>query len=258
MSKRQHGRRQEMTPTTWSHLPPLEASTMLRINAKGKARAPYKLATPVNDFDIPLPDKILEGALRTLDANYIFPPIKGRDHRSLYNDHHCAYPRSRYYYHPSHSPIPSLYRESASLMIRLPVQLHNYIHEIYDLPPDVDMDVMRQWAQEQTQVNQLFHLGKSAIQLSRLRFDGETDTTVRFDLQQRAKKDARVAQHMFYDFLYEYPDGILGLMPEKDWVASEPFPHAVRALGSIAGARSIDVRRHTYDLLKKYGFHPAA
>lgn len=254
MSKRQHGRQQELSPAPWSHLPPIEASTLLVNRGKGKITVPtqWKLETPVDKNGIPVPSMILQEACETLDANYIFPPIRAGNR--LYNDHHTAYPAYRYYQHPSGLDIPGRYRDSSSLIMRIQIQLHNYIHVAFEPPKEPHMDVMEQWSQEQEQVDELFTIGKESIRLSRIQYNDEPDEKIREDLKRQARIEAVVQQAVFYEYLDRCDSGQLGLMPEKEELASLPFMKAVRSLGILAGARSLNYSRHTYDVLRRVGY----
>lgn len=238
------------TQPRWTHLPPVDSSLLLRQTKNGSVKAVEKYETPVDDFGIPLPDQMLEIALSTLAADHVFPLRSNR--------HHHIYPRDRYHNHPSGSSIPKQFRESAALIYRYPQQLHNYLHELFYDPQETSMDVMYQWVKEQEQINQLFYVGQTAIQLSRAKYPEITDDTVRHHLRLDALRDSKQIKGIFYDFLDSYPDSQVGLMPDREWLAGEDFPKAVRALGVLAGARSLDARRETQEKLKKIGFQTAA
>lgn len=238
------------TPGRTSHLPPLDKSLLLHVTSNGTIKAVEKLPMPVNEFGIPEATAIMEAATETLAAGYEFPTSRWQS-----NVHHLVYPRRQYHQHTSGKPIPSQYRESAALMVRIPKQFHNYIHEIFRDPKEPTMDVMQQWVREQSQVSQLFNLGKLAIQLSRSRADASMTQLMERQHYRYAKKpDPKLFEGLFYDFLDSYPDGQLGLMPDKEWLASQTITKATRALGTLAGARSIDARRDTRALIKKVGY----
>lgn len=242
-------------PAPWSHLPPPEASTVILRSETGKFYVPskWKLETPVTERNIPVPSKILQLACETLAANYVFPPLKIEGSQKQYNDHHTAYPASHYYRHRSGSKIPGRYRESGSLIMRVPIQMHNYIHALFEPPPAVEMDAMEQWVKEQHSVNTLFDLGQRAIRLSRSRYDGEIDDSLRHSLQKNDRINSGIYQAIFYHELEATDNGELGLLPNIEKLKNVQFEQAVRELGTRAGSQSVNYSRHTYSVLKRYG-----
>lgn len=241
---------QQCMPANWTHLPPPEQSLLLKRDKKGTVRPIEKIPTPVDEFGIPDSDAMLEIALGTLSSDYTPPGIS--------NVHHRIYPRDRYHNHPSGSIIPKLYRESAANMFRYQQQIHNYFHAIFEDPRETTMDVMHQWVIEQAQADQLFYIGQTAIQLSRAKYRDIESDMIRSHLRFHALKDSKQMKAIFYDFLDSYPDSQLGLMPDRTVLATEDFPEAVRMLGSLAGARSLDARRETHSLLKRVGIQAIA
>lgn len=232
-------------PEDWSHLPPPEQSLLLKRDRKGSVRVIEKIPTPVDEFGIPDSDEILRIAMSTLSSDYVPPGVS--------NIHHRIYPRDRYHNHPSGSVAPKLYRESAFNMVRYQQQLHNYLHAIFKDPDEADMSVMFQCAREQAQTDELYFIGQTAIQLSRDRYQDVTDDVARTHLRFNALQDSRRFEGLFYDFLEAYPDGQIGLFPDKEWLASQSLRNATRALGVLAGARSLDARRDASILVKKIG-----
>lgn len=232
-------------PAGWTHLPPPEQSLLLKRDRKGAVKAVEKIPTPLNEFGIPDSDAMLQVALSTLSSDYTPPPVS--------NVHHLIYPREHYHNHPSGSLIPKLYRESASNMVRQYQQLHNYYHEIFLDPDEASMETMYLYAREQSQVNTLFFIGQTAIQVSREKYTTTTDDILRVHLRFNALRDARQFEGIFYDLLESYPESQIGLFPDREELAAQPFQKAVKALGILAGARSLDVRRSSTILVKKLG-----
>lgn len=233
-------------PTNWTHLPPPDQSLLLRHDRKGVVKAVEKLPTPLDEFGMPDPDVMLEIALSTLASDYEPPAIS--------NVHHLIYPRERYHNHQSGSQIPRLYRESARNMVRYQQQLHNYFHEIFLDPVEASMDVMYQCAQEQSRVDMAFYVGQASIQLSRDKYhEIKDDDILKSHLRFNALKDSRQMKGIFYDLLESYPVSQIGLFPDKDWLLDQPFQKAVKFLGTLAGAKSLDARRNATTLVKKIG-----
>lgn len=233
-------------PEDWSHLPPPEQSLLLRRYRKGTVKAIEKIPTPLNEFDMPDFDAIHEIALSTLSADYTPPDIS--------NVHHLVYPRAKYQNHPSESPIPQLYRDSAWNMVKCYQQLHNYFHAVFLDPKIPSMDVMYECARDQSQVDTTFFVGQAAIQLSREKYDEiKHDELLRTHLRFIALQDSKRLQGIFYDLIESYPDSQIGLFPNKDDLLEVPFEKAVKTLGVLAGARCLDMRRSSSILVKKIG-----
>jgi hypothetical protein len=233
-------------PAGWTHLPPPEQSVLLKRDRKGTVRAVEKIPTPLNEFGMPDFDAIHEIALSTLSADYSPPEIS--------NVHHLIYPRVKYHNHPSESLIPRLYRESAWNMVRCHQQLHNYFHEVFLDPEEASMDVMYECARDQSQVDMAFFVGQTAIQLSREKYSEiSNDSLLRTHLRFNALQDSRRLQGIFYDLVESYPVSQIGLFPDKDELLEMPFKKAVKTLGVLAGARYMDVRRSSSELVKKIG-----
>lgn len=255
MSKRQHGKPLEFMPAPWSHLPPPEASTHIIQSESGKNYIPsrWRLEVPVTNRNIPIPRMILQMACETLHANYTFPPLKSEGSQKQYNDHHTAYPANHYYRHRSGSKIPGRYRDTGSLIMRVPIQMHNYIHAIFELPPAVDIDVMEQWVREQDTVDALFVLGKRAIRLSRSSYEQEQDESLRRQLISNDRINSGIYRTIFYQELGATDKGELGLLPDVERLRKAPFAQAVRELGTRAGSQSVNYSRHTYSVLRRHG-----
>lgn len=233
-------------PAGWTHLPPPEQSLLLRRDRKGVIKTVEKIPTPLDEYGIPDASEMLRIAMGTLSADYMPPGVS--------NVHHLVYPRHRYHHHPSGSPIPRLYRESAHNMVRYQQQLHNYFHEIFEDPIEASMDVMYTCAKEQSEVDTLFFVGQASIQLSRDKYTEIADDEIlRSHLRFNALRDSRQLKGIFYDLIESYPDSQIGILPDKQWLVDQPFEKAIKALGSLAGAQSLDARRDAATLVRKIG-----
>ncbi len=233
-------------PADWTHLPPPEQSLLLKRDRKGTIKTVEKIPTPLDEYGIPDANEMLRIAMSTLSADYTPPGIS--------NVHHLVYPRSQYHHHPSGSPIPRLYRESARNMVRYQQQLHNYFHEIFADPLEASMDVMYLCAKEQSEVDMSFFVGQTAIQLSRNKYSEIVDDDIlRTHLRFNALRDSRQLKAIFYDLIGSYPDSEVGILPDRQWLVDQPFEKAVKALGTLAGAQSLDARRDAATLVKKIG-----
>ncbi|MBI3888997.1 hypothetical protein HY312_00250 [Candidatus Saccharibacteria bacterium] len=237
----------ETTRVRQPHFPPLDASLLLHRTRKGRIKSFDKLPMPTNEYGVPDADSILEASLETLSSEYIIPTTS--------NVHHLVYPRRRYHDHPSGLSTPAQYRESASLMRRISIPIHNYWHEVFEDPVEPPMDVMYQWVKEQSRVDQLYYFGKTAIQLARSKYDEVSNIEI---IEHRLKfqnvQDSLLLKSLFYDFLDSYDDSQLGLLPDREWLATIPFEKATRELGVLAGARALDIRRDSHKKIKEIGF----
>lgn len=228
------------------HFPPMEMTTLLSREPSGRIRAREKMPLPVNEFGIPDLDTIIEHSLQTISRDYILP-----EHSNI---HHLASLANQYRNHSTGSKIPVTYREGGSLLARAHVQLHNYWHEIYEdsIPPD--MDVMIQATKEQTQINTLALIGNTALLLDRATYAGYSDESIRTHLKLAARMNAVQFKGIFYDFLDSYPDGQVGILPNREHIATLPFRDAVRELKNRTTPRGMDIRERIRGRLAEVGF----
>lgn len=228
------------------HFPPIEATTLLRRTTYGTIKSTDKMPLPVNEYGVPDLDAIVEMSLPTIDRSYLFPEHSNR--------HHLASLARQYHEHPSGSKIPGMYRESGSLLARMQVQLHNYWHEIFEDSIAPDMDIMVQGAKEQMQINTLAFIGNTALQLSRATYIGYKEEAVRTRFKLRARIDATQLEGVYYDFLDSYPEGELGVFPNKEFIASMPFEDSVRELSKRTMPHGMDIRDRITSRLVEVGF----
>lgn len=228
------------------HFPPIEATTTLRRESNGTIRVADKIPLPVNEFGVPDLDKIIDISLATIDRSYEFPISSNR--------HHLASLARQYHQHPSGSKIPGNYRESGALLARVQVQLHNYWHELYEDSVAPDMDIMIQGFKEQTQITTLSQIGNAALQLERATYIGYKDEGIRELLKIRGKMDARQFKGIYYDFLNSYPEGVVGIFPDKAFIASLPFEQSVREISTRTMPHGMDIRSRVSARLAEVGF----
>jgi len=224
-----------------THLPPVEYSSLLRISERGRVVATEKLKTPTDAFGIPNAFLYIAQLGATLDPAYE-PPAKT-------NVHHLIHPKALYHRNGPQS-IQYKFRESPSLMVRMPEQMHNYGHWVVENAKMVAMDKMTQYVKEQEQINRLFKIGRAVISnprwLEGMFGDGQQSYRTAEEYFAKQPNEA-----MFFDTLDQMEDGQVGLMPDRDDLADLGLHGATRYLGVLAGARSLTLQRESREVVKK-------
>ena len=150
---------------------------------------------------------------------------------SFVGPHHLIWPRRAYSPAGTRTPstkITSDFRESPSLKVTLPRELHDWLHYITPMPTMPDLDVMEQYILEQEQVSKLYGI---------VRYGGLSD--VSFD---PAKKE--LFRHaMMLDKLKTMEDGQVGLMPNREMLSQVPLAEARQILRHLALPLGISARR---------------
>jgi len=224
------------------HLPPVDASLLLEVGANRRVRAIEKIETPIDAFGVPSAFLYLAALAETLHPEYTPPKAA--------NVHHLVNPK-RSYTQGGKNSIKYKYRESPSLMLEIPVQIHNYGHWIMQPPAMPHMDVMTQRVKEQDQINKLFKIGRSVIAAPRWLDEmyGEGMQTYRAAEDYINKYEPTEA--MFYDTLDACEDGIMGLMPDRQELADIGLRTATAKLGVLAGARALTLQRESVDIVRR-------
>lgn len=224
-----------------NHLPPAELSPYLRTMSDGKVKAIEKIELELDDFGVPIPAKAIELVGGAVAENYIWPQYT--------NVHHLAWPRRSY-----ESSIERAYRASPTLMIHMPVQPHNLLHEI-TLPPSMPtIDVMRGRVEEERRARNLFEIGRHAIRFYRWSENLPLMTNESAEYRWLANTEryyetrAQIAERRFYDYLDQVADGIFGILPERDLLKTASLEQAVHHLGKRVAAEAVDFRRTTQQL----------
>lgn len=229
-------------PRTQSH-PHLPPSDMFgpTIRENGRVALDDAMEVPLDEFGVPRPLELMRRVLATLDSSYKLPAPT--------NVHHVAFTRARYLGYPDDPKrYAAKYRESASLQLRMPVQLHNYTHAIIDLPPVPSLDIMRQRVIEQQQVNILAMLGNRSLKYWRWTDEQELKASLDNEKYQEHTDNARIyellaheAMMYFHDYLGKAGDAQVGLMPDRNVLSKIDFDVAVKHLGTLSTIRTINV-----------------
>lgn len=224
-----------------NHLPPAELSPYLTTTPTGKIKAIEKIELELDEFGVPIPEKAVELVGGAVAENYVWPEYT--------NVHHLAWPRRSYA-----APIERAYRGSPTLMIHMPVQPHNLLHEITLPPPMPSLEVMRGRVDEERQARNLFAIGRRAVRFYRWSEhlpdltnksadDRWLDKTARY-----YKIRGQIAEAGFYEYLEQTNDGTFGILPERSLLETVPLEQAIRHLGKRVAAEAVDFRRTTQEL----------
>lgn len=212
-------RRRSFSKDDQSLAPLVELSPLLFVDSSGKIRAHDKIDTPLDEFGIPRRAELVRQVLGTLATEHWWS--------GGYDVHHAAWPRSNYQdIKDSQLEVGAIYRGAGLLKVRLPRQLHNYVHRITNQPPVPDFAAMRQFAEEHDQVNRLYDTVKVSS------FDGYPSLA---DLPFEDQEELR--QSSFQKKLEVMKDGELGVMPDRDYLYDLEMTEARGALRAIARAK---------------------
>lgn len=230
------------------HLPPVEACVILTQDAKGVVRPVEKFPTPVDDNGIPNPYESLRLLASLIDSSYELP--------NSTNVHHQVHYRSEY-----QEKDERTYRESPSLMMNMPVQLHNLDHAVLLRAPKPSARVMEQYNREQRAISILFKLGSASLRNTRLADTLRKEEPVlgwsgRQDLHEllaNAIRRERTKRQLYEKMLSRTEVGHLGLMPDPDALGDMGMREATTHLGKIGGNEFLDFRRASQDFIRKYG-----
>lgn len=176
------------------------------------------IEVPTNEFGIPQPRQFLINVMGSLATQHYWQG----DH----DVHHLAWPGSKHreITHESDELLGARYRGCATLKLKLPRQLHNYIHKVTLEPVPPSSEVMMQWVFEQEQVNRLY----DTIKLASL---AEADFL--HEIKDRWRHQS------YIDKLDGMKDGKLGLMPERNFLANLELDDARRTLRALARVQGI-------------------
>lgn len=230
------------------HLPPVEVCVALVEDSRGTVRPIEKFATPIDHNGIPNPHESLRLLASLIDSTYQLPGAT--------NVHHQVHYRTEY-----SDPIERSYRESPSLMMNMPVQLHNLDHAILLRAPKPPERVMEQYVHEQKTISTLFRLGSAALRNARLAETlrktesvvGVSDRRELLDLLASATRRARSKRKLYEKTLTRSMPGSLGLMPDPDVLDAMGMADATTYLGKIGGNEFLDFRRASQVFIQKYG-----
>lgn len=194
-------------------LAPLVGLSDLLDRRNGQLVVTDKLQVPISEHGIPLPRELIEQVLASVAVRHHWT--------GHYDVHHVAWPEAEYkrINKETGSVLGGQYRGTAALKIRLPRQLHNYIHTVTEPPAIPDADVMEQWVREKWQVDRLY----DTVSLKSMS---------EFDMPETEREKYRFSN--FQQKLEDMEDGHLGLMPEREDLAAMEITQARRALRAIA------------------------
>lgn len=188
------------------------------------------LEVPLDEFGVPRSADFVKMALGSVADGYYWT--------GYFDIHHMAWPRTNYgaSAEPGEQSLAVKYRECESLKLRVPRQLHNYFHKATLPPPIPDTDIMRQYVEEQRQVNRLYY----AASLRYIAVHGVDEHT-----KEQWRKKIYLAK------LEGMKDGELGLLPDREYLSNLEPSEARVALKSIARIQGLASIRGEYQSLHK-------
>lgn len=231
------------------HYPPPEVCNITKRALNHRVCITERIETPLDEFGRPDILEMLRIIASNIDSEYEWPHAT--------NVHHLAHTRRSY---ENAGETPLAYRRSPSLMVDIPVQTHNVIHGLFEIPPMPSMDVMREHVIEQKRIGTLFTLGRDAVKFTRWSMEIEDGLQQgRYDVTRGVGKVASYYAHMgmfrgmqFYDRLDTYDKGQLGLMPDPTLLAELPLSEATNQLAKLGAVKFRDLRHTAQELVRGY------
>ncbi len=205
----------------------VEKSPLLYWSETGRIEVSDKIDTPLDEFEVPDRVELMKRVMGSLSSRHIWT--------GDYDLHHVAWPRMNYahYVDSEGERFGTRYRNAPSLRITMPRQLHEYVHAVTLVPKVPSPDVMRQYALEHGQVGSLYDTIKSY----------KTDEEIeRFGFPKEAGVCARLDS--YHEKIEAMEPGVIGIMPDKEYLYNLEIDSARRVLRSIARANGISNSRH--------------
>ena len=132
-------------------LSPLHGHTdAIGINEHGRVTINFRLPPPVDQHGIPRPEVMVDRLLEQMATeNYVWT--------GMFDEHHLATPKADYTVVRTRQEgdIGSAFRGLACLKIMLPRQMHNFSHQLFELPKRPSVEAMRLAITEVGQARQL-------------------------------------------------------------------------------------------------------
>lgn len=224
-----------------NHLPPATVTSLLEHCPDGKVHATDRFEIELDEFGVPDPVKTMSKVLSVIDGPYIWPEFT--------NVHHFCWPRRAY-----QSEIERAYRQDPTLMGHIPVQSHNLLHELTLPSPMPHFEVMKGRVEERRRTTTLFELGRRAVRFARwsenlpLLTNDEADSAWLDRMTEYYKVRGDSDMQGFYHYLEQIPDGVYGIMPQREELFALPLDLAVQSLGKVAAIDSLDLRHSVQEL----------
>ncbi|QQS22268.1 hypothetical protein IPM09_01860 [Candidatus Saccharibacteria bacterium] len=174
--------------------------------------------TPYNEHGIVDTRELFRRVLGTVSTEYYWQG-------SYEGPHHIMWPRGWYRQKTDGKQIAMQFRNSPTLRLYLPRDLHDFTHKITDPPVPPSRDVMEQYILEQCQVQNLYDI---------VRFHGL------HDLHGMAHDDKEAYRlERFRERLSEMEDGYVGVMPSREFLAALPLHTARQVVRSLARVQGL-------------------
>lgn len=229
------------------YLPPVEfANGLYSQSPNGKWIIHDKMPTPLDEFGR------VDGQQLMSDVfSYIDPAYRWTEQTNV---HHLQFPRRAYTNPETTNPdtreVIYEFRENAPRQMWLPIQAHNLLHKVAEVPPVPSYEVMYQHVAEYRRVKTLFQIGRRAINFGRWSrvVDmemGDKDLSSFFNLLSDKYTDRYEA------ILETAPTSQLGVMPDVEMLQRMNIREATAELGKIAAVRAFDFRRQAQSVVSQ-------
>lgn len=207
-------------------LAPLVEKTDLLVMRSGSVVCPEKIEVPLDEHGIPRRVTLMRQVLDTLNTQHIWT--------GEYDLHHVAWPGAEYreLVDSDGTMVGSRYRGAGSLKVRMPRQLHNYVHATTNPPKMPDIDVIRQYGIEHYDADRLYN----TIKLTNYD-DKEELACLDFEVQERLRADA------YQRKLDAIKPGQLGVLPDLGYLAGLSIQEARPVLRGIVRVQSLSKRQ---------------
>lgn len=117
-----------------------------------RARARFKHEVPIDEFKLPIRQALFERAITSVGGVTAW--------KGYYDVHHVGWPYSAYraLSTDDFESVGEAYRNLGAVKVRVPRQLHEYFHEVFESPPVPDEEVMVQFMAEEAQIRKLLEV----------------------------------------------------------------------------------------------------
>lgn len=203
-------------------LAPLVPKSGLLTFKNNKVFVTDRIETPINELGLPDSRQLVKDVLATLSVEHYWTGI--------HDVHHMNWPRADYQKadEANQELSAARYRGAGTQKIRIPRQMHDYVH-LTTVPTAVqDYNLMRQVSIEQSQVDRLH----DTVSLKNL---------ADFDMTEEVKEYYRLKN--FREKLDDMTEGQLGIMPEINYLYDLELDEARRVLRAISKVQGFSNRK---------------
>ena len=195
-----------------------EQSDRLLVNG-GRVEVIEPIDTPYDEFGIVDKKELFRRILGSVSTDFYWGG-------SYVGPHHIMWPQADYAGEGlgARRKIPMKFRSSQSLRVIIPRDLHDYLHKITEPPKQPGIDTMEQYYQEQQTVLHLYDI---------VRYHGLSDLSI----SEQNKEQYRL--HRLHDELGRIKDGQVGLLPDRELLASMELNEVRQTLRRLARVQGL-------------------